>query len=187
MDTDTDILKVQRNDRVFNGFRHLKLVVPEDVTNGDRLKWLWEHASSQDYAFDDFSRGKLEWFLFQLADHRTKYLEIGDHGLFIVQNPDEGKDAVLHFIMWDRQFSLHQQREPAYELLDWLFYEVKVHRITGPIPSYNKLAPRFAFAMGMKFEGELREAVLWHGKYHNVQLYGMLEKDYRDRRDRIFK
>lgn len=175
---------MQRDNRSFGGFHYLKLIDHEKA-DYERIQWLWEHASSQDYAFDDFSRGKLEWFLWQMADNRTKYLEIGDHGLFIAQNPEEGKDCWIHFIVWDRNFSLHQHKDPTYEFFDWLFYDKKVHRCTGPIPSYNKLAPRFAFSMGMKFEGEMREAILWHGKYYNVQLFGILEKDYRERRERI--
>lgn len=168
----------------FEGFKHLR-VIDRETIDEQRLKWLWDHANTQDYAFDDFSRGKVEWFLFQLADHNVEYLEIGDSGLFIIQNPMQGGDAGIHFIVWDRNFSLHSNKAPAYELLDYLFYKVGVHRVSGRIPVYNRLAPRFALAMGMKFEGELQEAVLWHGKYHNVQMYGLLERQYRERKERI--
>jgi RimJ/RimL family protein N-acetyltransferase len=94
----------------------------------------------------------------------------------------KGGSANIHFIVWDRNYSLAVDKEPAYELVDWLFYEVGVHRISGPIPDYNRLAPRFAYSMGMKYEGELQEAILWHGKYYNVKMFGLLEPWYAKRR-----
>jgi len=153
------------------------------------LNWLWQQVQTQDYAFDDFSRGKVEWFLSLLADQsgRTKLLLIGDHGLFFVQNIMKGGDANIHFVVWDRNFSLHRERAYGYELCDWLYYGIGVHRVTGCIPSYNTLAPRFAASMGMRYEGELQQAVLWKDKYWNVQLFGMLEPWYRARRERVHK
>lgn len=174
---------------VFKGFHHLTWLNPDklDPTKVD-LNKLWANVQTQDYAFDDFSRNRPEWFLMQFAqsNDNVRYFLIGDSGLFIVSgNLVEGGDATIHFIIWDRNFSLHVNKAPAYELVDWLFYELKVHRISGPIPSYNKLAPRFAVAMGMKFEGEMLESVLWKGKYYNVAMYGLLEKWYRTRKEHI--
>jgi RimJ/RimL family protein N-acetyltransferase len=64
-------------------------------------------------------------------------------------------------------------------LIDWLFYEARVHRIQGSVPSYNRLAPRFVLSFGFKYEGEVREAVKWKDSYHNMQLYGLLEHEWR--------
>lgn len=184
MDSNSSVLQSGSSNRQFTGFNLLKKIDRKNFDSA-RLQWIWEHVQTQDYAFDDFSRGRIDWFLYQLADLNTEYFEIGDHGLFMVHLPVAGGVADVHFVVWDRNFSLHQQKEYAFELLDYLFYDVKVHRITGMIPAYNRLAPRFVTAMGFKFEGEMRESVLWKGTYYNVSVYGMLEKDYRTRRDRI--
>lgn len=190
MDSKSGILQEQRSVGKFDGFRYLTWLNPDDKEQLLRvdLNKLWANVQTQDYAFDDFSRNNPEWFLLQLAQasENVRYFLIGDSGLFLVQgNLREGGDATVHFIVWDRNFSLHVNKGPAYELVDWLFYEVKVHRISGPIPDYNKLAPRFATAMGMKFEGEMLEAVLWKGKYHNVQMFGLLERWYRQRKEKF--
>lgn len=187
MDNDSSVLEVQSGSSKFGGFSLLTLI-DNEKPNVD-LNWLWENVKTQEYAFDDFSRGKVEWFLAQMADlsGRTKYLLIGDHGLFFVTNCMKGGDANIHFVVWDRNFSIHRERAYGYEICDYLYYEIGVHRITGCIPSYNTLAPRFATAMGMRYEGEMQQAVLWKGQYHNVQIFGMLESWYRQRRERINK
>lgn len=188
MDNKAGVLQSESSVGKFNGFRFLTWLNPDNLPQGFDLNKLWHNVQSQDYAFDDFSRDKPEWFLLQFAqsNDNVRYFLIGDSGLFLVSgNLQKGGDATIHFIVWDRNFSLFQNRGPGYELLDWLFYEVGVHRVSGPIPTYNKLAPRFATAMGMKFEGELIEGVLWKGHYYNVALYGLLEKWYRQRKERI--
>jgi RimJ/RimL family protein N-acetyltransferase len=189
MDKQPDLLESERSIGKFTGFRDLVWLNPDDPKFKEfNLDRLWANVRTQDYAFDDFSRDKPEWFLWQLANsnENVRYFLIGDYGLFLVNgNLQVGGDATVHFIVWDRNISLHINKAPVYELFDWLFYEVKVHRISGPIPSYNKLASRFAMVFGMKFEGELQEAVLWKGKYYNVSMFGLLEKWYRTRRENI--
>jgi hypothetical protein len=188
MDSKADLLEDKRELGKFNGFHHLTWLNPDKLDPNFDLNKLWRNVQTQDYAFDDFSRDKPEWFLLQFAqaNDNVRYFLIRDSGIFIVSgNLQAGGDATIHFIIWDRNFSLHSDKLPAYELCDWLFYELKVHRVSGPIPSYNKLAPRFATAMGMKFEGEMQEAVLWKGKYWNVSMYGLLEKWYRQRKEHI--
>ena len=185
MDNNGSVLEVQSASGKFNGFNLLTWLDPENLQID--LDELWRKVSTQDYAFDDFSRGKVEWFVSLIADvsGRSKLFLIGDYGLFLVNQVMTGGDTQVHFIIWDRNFSLHKHKEYVFELFDYLFYEVKVHRITGSIPRYNNLAPRFALSVGMRFEGELQEAVLWKGKYHNVQLYGILEGWYRNRKERL--
>lgn len=177
MDNHADVSEVQRSDSKFTGFRYLTPLDPHTM-GGEKMKWLWERVCTQDYAFDDFSRGKWEWMCAMLADPRYRFFLIGESGIFLVENPEEGKTVGIHFVVWDRNFSLQHDKAPAIELLEWLFYEVGVHRVQGNIPNYNKLAPRFVLSFGFKYEGELRESVLWKGKYHSVMVYGLLEKDW---------
>lgn len=169
----------------FEGFKLLTMIT-NDPPNVD-LNWLWGKVSTQDYAFDDMSRGRPEAFCQLLLNSSNRLFLIGDYGLFLVQNIIPQGDCSIHFVVWDRNFSLQTDREYAYELLDWLFYEVGVHRVSGYIPVYNRLAPRFALAMGMKFEGEMREVILWKGQYHNVKCFGLLEVDYRLRKGRLLQ
>lgn len=183
MDEQGNVSEVRSSDNSPSLFRYLKPLDPSKMS-GEEMKWLWERICSQDYAFDDFSRGKWEWFCFMLADPRYKFFLIGDAGLFLVEGAEEDKVANIHFVVWDRNFSLHHDKGPAIELVDWLFNEIRVHRINGNIPSYNRLAPRFVLSMGFKYEGDMREAVLWKGKYHNVQIYGLLQKEWQAWKER---
>src|SRR6266478_883717 len=63
-------------------------------------------------------------------------------------------------------------------LFNDLFTRYELNRLTAYIPAFNKQAIRMATIIGFRFEGELRRAFLSHGKYHNLQLYGLLQSEF---------
>jgi len=62
--------------------------------------------------------------------------------------------------------------------LEWLFYELNVHRITCETYATNKRAIRFFEKMGFKREGIIREAHYIEGKYHDIISFGFLKREF---------
>jgi RimJ/RimL family protein N-acetyltransferase len=148
---------------------------------------LWEQLSKHcDYAFTDFTRGKIDYFLEMFTKEDVEFFELEDSGLVMIENPTPAGSAFIHYVVWDRAgYTTQQQRNSAKEMFDYLFYNKRVHHVAGLIPSFNQHATRLAMSMGMKFEGEIRDNFLFHGKYYNHAIYGLIESEYRTRRGRL--
>lgn len=184
MDNNTSILQSKSGHGEFTGFRLLKRV-DENNTSPQRLKWLWEKMQECDYAFDDHSRGQVDYFLSQFANPEVEFYEMGDSGLVVLSDITQGGGSRIHYLVWDRTLNMAIQKSQAVEAFDYLFWKRKVHHIVGMIPSYNTLAVRYALSVGMRFEGEIRDDVLYKGRYYNTQIYGLLEHEYVSRRARL--
>lgn len=139
-----------------------------------------------DYAFDDFTRGKVDFFLEQFANENTEIYGLEEAGLAFVQNVVPAGGAQVHYVIWDKAgYGMSQQRTTVKEMFDYLFYNRRVHHTIGMIPSPNQHAVRLASSMGMKYEGEIRDNFLFHGKYFSHLIYGILESEWRVRRGRL--
>jgi RimJ/RimL family protein N-acetyltransferase len=68
--------------------------------------------------------------------------------------------------------------EMCKELLGYLYDKHNLRRTTGLIPSFNRGARKLAVLLGYKFEGEFREAFLYKGEYHGIQIYGLLRTEF---------
>lgn len=146
---------------------------------------MWNHVQESEESFDDFTRGNANYFLMLLGNPRNEFYLVEDMVLVIITNLVENGPCDIHYLTWDKERGLAQYRHIAKETLDYVFYERKVHRVTGFIPTYNRQAIRFALQIGMKFEGEVRENYLWHGEYYATHIYGMLASEYSDARRRL--
>lgn len=182
MERNAAVSEVQRGVNSFAGFHHLKRIDEHNVTP-NRLRWLWERMQECEYAFDDFTQGKTEYFLHEFANASNEFYEMSDSGLVILSNITEEGGSRIHYLMWDHDFVL--SKSVAREAFDYLFYKRKVHHIVGMIPQHNQMAVRFAISVGMRFEGEIREDVLYKGRYYSTHVYGLLEQEYPSRRARL--
>jgi len=185
MDGNASVLQVQRSDSGFGGFHHLKRITSDTVTP-QRLDWIWQRLQKCEYAFDDFTRGKVDFFLEQFTNEVVEFYEIGDQGLAILRNIIPAGGGEIHYVVWDTDtYPLNRQKISAKELLDYLFFDRRIHHAYGIIPSFNQHATRLALAIGMKYEGEIRENFLYKGKYFNHMIYGLLDSEWRVRRNRV--
>lgn len=182
MDTNTNVSEVQRGNGDVHDFHHMTLLDPETLP-GEGMLEIWSKLVKQDYAFDDFSRGNPAAFISALTEPFSVHF-LAEFGYGVVRNVFEGSNGTMHFAVWDRNTPLSTVIECGTEMINYLFDVKKVHRLTGQIPSYNKLAQRFTLAQGFKFEGEMRECVLYKGQYHSVALYGLTKKDWEQRQKR---
>ena len=177
MDNQRNLLEVQRGVGEFAGFRCLKRIT-QDNTTPQRMKWLWEKMQECDYAFDDFTRGRVDYFVHEFALEENEFYEVADSGMVVMSNIVAQGGARLHYLVWDRELNLTTRKGPALDAFDYLFFKRQVHHVVGMIPSNNQYAIRFATAVGMRFEGEIREDFLYKGRYYNMHIYGILDREY---------
>ncbi|PYH40712.1 GNAT family N-acetyltransferase [Aspergillus saccharolyticus JOP 1030-1] len=71
--------------------------------------------------------------------------------------------------------------EAIHWVLHWAFQRAGLHRVEIQALSYNEGAVRLYERLGFRVEGRRREA-FWHdGKWHDDLVFGMLEREWRER------
>lgn len=176
MDENNNAVEVRRSDSAPSPVRTLKRVDPK-THDPQRLLWLWNRIQSQDYAFDDMSKGNHEIFLNQLFSPNTEAYEYGDAGFLLITGIVPLVSALIHFVAWE-DIEPSEILSVKRAMLGRLFTEYKLVRVTGVIPSFNKQAIRLATITGFRYEGELRKAFLRNGTYYNLQIYGILREEF---------
>lgn len=181
MEHETDQPEVSPDWRELCNFRHLTIF---DGTNlpDKMVRYLWERVRSQDYAFDDLSRDNAAAFSLALIAPQCAHFFLGNpespsgwcmvKGLYKFSNPD------IHFVIWDKDYSPHTAREAGREVLEWLFSICQCNRVTAMIPDYNPGAKRLAIMLRFQYEGCMKESILYHGRWRNCDVYGLLKKDF---------
>lgn len=182
MDDDGSFSEMQRSERERSNFSELGLnritpINPNKVSE-EYLIQLWRNLASQDYAFDDFTRGDMKQFLAGMLDPGSLHFAIDTRGYIVVRNLHLSDNPYLHFAIWDRDMKFSEILQCGYEIVNFLFAKIKVERITASIPSYNTNAAKFATMLGFKFEGEIRNGIVFHGKHYHVRLYGILHSEW---------
>lgn len=177
MDDETDVSKVQRSGSEPNPVRTLTRIIPSEWPPA-RLEWLWKKIQTQEYAFDDLSKGNAQMFLGPLFnDTMNEWYEIGDDGIVMVNGITPKCSAFVHFAIWE-DLSPRELFPLQRQLFDELFQRFDLQRLSAFIPAFNKQAIRLAVLSGFKYEGELRKAFLKNGVYHNTHFYGMLREEF---------
>lgn len=142
---------------------------------------LWRKVSTQDYAFDDNSRGNPQAFVMSLVDPTSLHFAVNDSAYVIVRNVHFASDANIHIVLWDRSFPFRDVIEAGRQILEMLFKDKGVNRVTGMIPKFNPPAERFAKLMGFKYEGTMRKSVKYKDEFHDVDIYGLFFREYERR------
>lgn len=182
MDNVTDVSEVHSSQRQSSSYSGLvvKRLDPKTMS-GDEMNFLWQKIATQDYAFDDSTRGDPRIFVLNLTAPSSYHFQVNESAYVLIRNVWPDSDCHIHFVLWDRSFPFKDIIEAGRQILEWLFKEQKVHRVSGYIPKYNALATRFASTMGFKYEGTLRKAVKFQQEFHDVDIYGILEKEFERR------
>ena len=182
MDIHADLPEVEHGGNELHDFRSLGLLrlTPINPEHYSPLKMqtLWENVQKCDYVFDDFCRNDATIFACSLADPDSLHFEIDTRGYCVIRNVTRSDNAYIHYCIWDREMPFKEVLLAGRELIDFLFKRLKVARCTATIPVYNTQAIKFAKLLGFKFEGELRNAILYHEKHYNVDLYGLLRTEW---------
>lgn len=180
MDHIADLPEVERQHDERSSFRELGLsrLTPIDPQDFTRIAWLWERVKTQDYAFDDFCRGDLEIFTAGFLDPGALHFTLGDSGYVVVRNLRYSDNPSLHYSVWDRGLAFKEILKAGREIIDFLFKRLKIARISAPVPTYNRQAAKFATLLGFKYEGLVRQGILYFEHHYDIELYGLLRDEW---------
>lgn len=146
------------------------------------LKWLWDRIVTQEYAFDDYSMGRIDVFLGILGEPNAEFFLYRDKALFMYRGIYPRQSCTVHMITWDKP-SVQELVSAAQFLVDRAFEVYKLHRLSCHIPTYNKEAQRLITILHFKFEGQVRQDVLFKGRYYDSVLYGLLKSEHERMKD----
>lgn len=178
MDGHNNIAEVQPTDSAGYAFRHLTRLPIGDMTRGSEIKEIWEKLQTEDYAFDDFTRGKPDVFMANLFRPDTEHFRLEQAGYVLLEGIRFGVNAVVHHAIWDKQYPIQKINAAGVEILDYAFREYDLPRITTIIPSFNRYGRRFATLLGFRYEGEMRDYYMYHGKRYGLQFFGILRNEF---------
>lgn len=90
------------------------------------------------------------------------------------------KNVWLRIIIGEKKaWGKHYASDALRCVLEWLFFELNIHRVTLETYGTNKRAITFFEKMGFQREGILREAHFQGGTYHDIISFGLLKKEFR--------
>jgi hypothetical protein len=154
----------------------LRWIDPRTLTK-EGAEELWERLKSQDYAFDDTTRGRGDIFIASMVAPRAMHFAFGEDGHASAQNIVPKVSADIHFTVWNK-VPISKIVEAGRELIKYLFDEYELNRISAFIPIFNEQSIRLATLLGFKYEGEVRGSFLTKGKYYSSVIYGLLRSEY---------
>jgi hypothetical protein len=176
MDDNPNVSQMRSSDSTLSPVRSLTRIIALEWPPA-RLEWIWNMIQTQDYAFDDLSKGNAQVFLGPLFNDMNEWYEIGDDGIVMINGIVPKCQAFIHFALWG-DIDIRELFPLQRELFNDLFQRHELNRLTAFIPAFNKQAIRFATLTGFKYEGELRKVFLKHGTYHNTHFYGLLRSEF---------
>jgi hypothetical protein len=178
MDNDKALPEVQREQPSI----HTSGILTEvDVTDGKEMEDIWNHLKDRDEIFDDFSKDRLELWIMICMLPTTKLFRIRDVGVLQLNELRPPLGATVHHVLWGA-LPPSERAEAMTELFRLAFEEWKLRRLTTVVPVTNPIAKRVALSAGFRFEGCLRQSFLKNGRYHDVDIFGMLSHEYEARK-----
>jgi hypothetical protein len=146
-----------------------------------KISDIWREVKNFDVLFSDETRGDVEVLFDILIDPRSVWFELKKEGeerpigIAYITNIIPGHDAQGHIAFWDR---IAGGREPLLLfLMEWVSDRYKLHRFSAQVPPYQAGVIRFVKKLGFREEGEMREAVLRHGRRWPLVLLGITKDE----------
>lgn len=176
MDNDSNQPEEQRSNSSVDGLHLLRWIDPKTITK-EEVEKLWNNLKSQDYAFDDMTRGRGDIFVASMISPQSMHFTLGKSGHVSVQNIVPKVNANIRLITWNK-IPISEIVEAGRELIKYLFDEYKLNRVSAFIPIFSDQAIRLVTLLGFKYEGEVRGSFLTGGKYYSTTIYGLLRSEY---------
>ena len=169
------------------------------VREGERLRLRVAEESDLDFILA--SEAKPENARYIIADSRAYHLDTLDSpgGVhFIVERKDTGAavgfmvatglNSPHHEQYWRRVIINESDRGYGKEamrlLMAWAFEDAGAHRGFLDCKEYNDRALHVYESVGLRREGVLRDTIFVDGKYENLVVLGILEHEWRGRKNR---
>lgn len=113
------------------------------------------------------------WGLERLADRRL----IGTCGLFRWNR--SWRNCVIGYEIAQDCQGQGYMREALTAVLAYGFDVMQLHRVQAETHPDNAASIRLACGLGFRFEGVHREQAYWGNRFHNLNCYSLLERDWR--------
>lgn len=171
---------------------HTYVIAPFEATH-EKLDFLWDQAKAHDFLFSSDTRGRRDLFDSYLLSPGVVVLEVYELNTE-TENPDDAvkyvgilyadrltprASARGHYLFWD-----HNQKGRHRVILSglrWAMEAFDLHRIDIEVPRYAFAALRRIHKLGLRLEGEKREAVMSRkNKWQDVLLFGIVREEITD-------
>jgi [ribosomal protein S5]-alanine N-acetyltransferase len=142
------------------------LSIDHPYPDGAAEKWIGAHAAK-------YAAGKLASFA---ITERESGALVGAIGLHVV--PPHGRAEVGYWIgkpFWGRGYATEAGRA----MLRFGFETLGLNKIHGAVFTKNPASDRVIRKLGMKWEGRLRQHDLKWGAYEDIDVYGILQGEWR--------
>lgn len=136
-----------------------------DESQADQLAELfsgWFHAGTG-----------FRWGLERISDRKL----IGTCGLFRWNK--SWRNCVIGYEIHRDCHGQGYMREALEAVLEYGFNRMLLHRIQAETHSQNLPSIGLAMRMGFRFEGVHREQAFWGGRFHDLNCYSLLEREWR--------
>lgn len=137
-----------------------------DVSQADQLAELFAGWFSGGTGF--------RWALERLQDHRL----IGTCGLFRWNK--SWRNCVIGYEIARECHGQGYMQEALAAVLDYGFNKMHLHRVQAETHPDNAASIRLATQLGFHFEGVHREQAFWGGRFHDLNCYSLLEREWRE-------
>lgn len=115
------------------------------------------------------------WFQFVIMEKKTKKI-IGDLGVHFID--DQNKQAEIGFTLNKDYQNKGYATEAVIKILDFLFRDLKKHRIIASIDPDNKNSIRLVERVGFRKEAHFIQSLWINEKWADDLIYAMIEKDW---------
>lgn len=150
--------------------------VKEMVLTWEKVQALWDMTSKFTTLFSDLTRGDSVNFFKVLTQQNTLWFEIWEGeelvGLLWLTDMELTVDASAHMAFFDRKPV--EKKPVVLALMKWVFAHYPFHRISANVPRMYHATHRLVESLGFRREGTKRDAVLIHGKWDDLKMYGLL-------------
>jgi RimJ/RimL family protein N-acetyltransferase len=155
-----------------------RLAGAKEVAAGTFLPHPYEDGMAERWIADQeriHEEGTAVSFAITLADNATF---IGSIGLNIVQSHRHARLGYwLGLPYWNRGYGT----ETVKAVLAYGFRQLNLNRIYAPHFLGNDASGRVLQKAGMTYEGRMREHYLRFGRFVDLELYGLLQRDFMER------
>ncbi|MBA5870360.1 MAG: GNAT family N-acetyltransferase [Nitrospira sp. CR2.1] len=159
-----------------------RLAESRDVASGTFLPHPMDRQAAHNWIaerVEDQAAGRGVTFAITLAESGQV---IGSIGMELVAAHEQGRLSYwLGQAYWNKGYGT----EAVTALVEYGFDNLKLHRIYAPHFHTNPASGRVLQKVGMTHEGRLREHYLRFGRRIDVEIYGMLRKEFLNSGDRV--
>lgn len=147
-----------------------------------------EVMSSTSLNLDTYSFQEVEQFCGQIIhsptsksyiiEQKKSSLPIGITSLINIDTHNRNAECIIDIGKKD-YWGLGYGKEALTLLLDYAFLELNLHRISLRVFSFNDRAIHLYKKLGFQHEGTCKEAVFRNGKWHDIEMFSLLQSNYK--------